>query len=194
MESACHAVGLTCNCSKDRHTSYLQPVRVLGEDDRVVEGNGQEDPFIHHPPASGGACARVHPVHRGWYAILHWFGHTPLHPPHLLQPPDPTRPFFSPFFTTGSGVSRTPLRSIRDLDVQRTGTSSDLFGSNLGSIRKIPNQGFGSVRVQISGSNPRNCRRLGSTIQFPRPLRRRRTPWRARKCGNTTPNACCESR
>lgn len=193
MESACHAVGLMCHCSKDRHTSYLQPVRVLGEDDRVVEGNGQEDPIIHLPPASGAACARVHTVHRGWTAILHWFGRSPSTIPHLLQPSDPARRFFTLFYNR-VGCVQDPLRSICDLDVQLTGTSSNPFGSNLGSIREIPNQGYGSVRVQISGSNPRNCRRLGSTIQFPRPLRRRRTPWRARKCGNTTPNACCESR
>lgn len=102
--------------------------------------------------------------------------------------------FFFTTFYDRVGCVQDPRRSIRDLDVQLTGISSDRFGSDLGSIRGIPDQGLGSVRVQISDSNPRNCRRFGSTIQFPRPLRRRRTPWRARRCENTTPNACCESR
>lgn len=199
MKDACHAVGLMFRCAQYRHTSHFHPVQVLDADDRVVEGNGQEGPTVHLPLASGDACARVCLLS----TVVGTSSCAGLDRTPLLSPSS------MPAATLGSISSSLFFHLFLRLDRSCPGPSSSVHsrpgcpadrdhlpfvGIEPRVNSGIPNQGFGSVRVQISGSNPRTCRRIGSTIQFPRPLRRRRAPWRARRCGNTTPNACCESR
>lgn len=104
----------------------------------------------------------------------------------VIQPPRGGTPRLGPSCTSLSRPQSTWIQV-------RPASPSIPSDPSSGGSGWVPIKHLGLFRGETGVGRPRTCRRcrLGHRRStFHSPLGRKAQPWRARRCGNTTPNAC----